>query len=118
MNIMAIYKVNISQVGEYVLWGRVQARDGRNNSFFVQIDDNEDNLWEIEIGDLWHWDKVSHRVIRFGRYDSMHSVRFLLLPGTHTIKVKLREDGTKLDKLLLTNDTNFVPQGKGDMLKY
>jgi len=103
--VMAAYTVNISRAGVYILWGRVQARHGGDNSFFIQVDDNEDTLWEVEIGDPWHWDTVNDRDIR-------DPVRFILNPGVHTIRIKLREDGTKLDKLLLTNNADFVPNGK------
>jgi len=42
-------------------------------------------------------------------------VIFTLARGAHTIKIKLREDGTRLDKLLLTNDIlTFTPEGKGE----
>ena len=58
------------------------------------------------MGNQWHWDKVND-------YEILDPVPFSLTPGVHTIKVKLREDGTKLDKMLLTNDINFVPRGKG-----
>ena len=37
---------------------------------------------------------------------------FILLEGIHTLKVKLPEDGTKLDKIVLTNNLDFVPKGK------
>ena len=44
--------------------------------------------------------------------DILDPVRFVLPAGVHTIKIKLREDGTKLDKMLLTNDIHYVPSGK------
>ena len=106
--IMATYTVNLTQGGVYIFWGRVQAYDKRDNSFFIQIDEKLDNLWEVETGDSWHWDKVNNR-------DVLDPVRFVLTPGVHTIRIKLREDGAKLDKVLLTNDTSFVPSGKGDI---
>ena len=107
-SIMATYTVTISQPGEYILWGRVRGSDALDNSFFVEIDYGYDNLWEVELGENWHWDAVNYR----GRADP---VEFILFEGKHTIKVKLREDGTKLDKLLLTNNLNFVPSGEGDI---
>ncbi len=107
--IMATYTVNISQPGVYFLWGRVQARDDKDSSFFVQLDDNLINLWEIEEGEQWHWDEVNDHGI-------VDPVRFILKSGVHTIKIKLREDGTKLDKMLLTNDADFVPSGEGGMV--
>jgi hypothetical protein len=62
----------------------------------------------VETGKKWHWDVINNR-------DMADPVKFFLTEGTHTIKVRLREDGTKLDKLLLTNNLNFVPSGEGDI---
>lgn len=101
-SVMATYTVTIARAGEYVLWGRVKAPNGRDNSFFVQIDNDENNLWEIELGKKWRWDQVNNR-------DILDPVRFILTSGEHTIKIKLREDGTKLDKLLLTNNIMYTP---------
>jgi hypothetical protein len=99
---MATYTVTISQAGEYILWGRVKIFDGNNNSFFIEIDNGIDNLWEVELGKNWHWDAVNY-------CDRVDPVKFTLFEGKHIIKVKLREDGTKLDKLLLTNNITFKP---------
>jgi len=107
--VMATYTVTITRAGAYVLWGRVQARDRRDNSFFVQTDESQDNMWEVEPGVTWHWDQVNDR---FGP----DPVMFTLAPGVHTIRIKLREDGTKLDKILLTNDTHSVPRGEGALV--
>ena len=104
--IMATYSVNISQAGVYILWGRVQASDASDNSFFVQIDDNIDNLWDVETGNDWHWDQVNDNNV-------LDPVRFILAAGVHTIRIKLREDGTKIDKLLLTYNADYVPSGTG-----
>jgi len=107
-SIMAAYKVTISKAGRYVLWGRVKVADMKDNSFFVQINNGEDNLWEIEPGNNWHWDAVNNR-------DYADPVKFDLTEGVHTVRIKLREDGTKLDKLLLTNDVSFIPRNEGDI---
>jgi len=105
-SIAATYEVTISQPGVYFLWGRVQARNTNDDSFFVKVDDNADNLWGVEIGEQWHWDTVNDR-------DIADPVKYMLTSGVHTISIKLREDGTKLDKMLLTNDPDFVPSGEG-----
>jgi arylsulfatase A-like enzyme len=103
---MASYRVTVDQPGVYLLWGRVSAAGGRNDSFFVQVDNGANTVWNVQVGKNWHWDMV-----KSGR--KTHPVIFPLTAGEHTIKIKLRENGTKLDKLLLTNDTNLVPAGKG-----
>ena len=77
------------------------------NSFFVQIDSGASSLWDLEIGPDWEWDAVSDR-------DGDDPVFFSLTAGVHTIRIKLREDGSQIDKLLLVNDPNFVPTGLGD----
>jgi hypothetical protein len=104
--IMATYAVTVAQGGEYVLWGMVQSVDRRYNSFFVEIDEGHDCLWEVETGEDWHWDMVNFR-------DRSDPVKFILSKGVHRIKVKLREEGTKLDKLCLTNDIDYIPSGEG-----
>lgn len=53
-----------------------------------------------------HWDKLND-------FEILDPVMLSLESGVHTIKIKLREDGTKLDKLPLTNDLKYVPSGKG-----
>lgn len=109
-SIMATYTVVLKEAGEYILWGRVKAAGQKRNSFFIEIDNGFDNSWEMKAGNRWHWDMVNY----FGRTDP---VTFYLTAGKHTIKVKKREYGAKLDKLLLTNITGFIPTGKGDAVK-
>ena len=104
-SIMGTYTVDIQQAGEYIVLGRIKVIDKRDNSFFVQIDDGPNYLWEIETGNYWHWDAVND-------LDAADPVKFSLNAGDHTIKMKLREDGTKLDKILLTNNATFVPRGE------
>ncbi len=104
---MATYRVTVEQPGIYVLWGRVRASDVRNDSFFAQIDNGLENVWSVALGKSWHWDMVNNGL-------GEDPVKFSLTTGDHTITIKLREDGTKLDRLLLTNDTDRVPRGKGD----
>ena len=105
--IMATYTVELKEAGEYILWGRVRATGQKNNSFFIEIDNGFDNYWEMKTGKRWHWDKVNY----LKRTDP---VIFYLTAGKHTIKVKKREYGAQLDKLLLTNVKGFVPKGVGD----
>jgi hypothetical protein len=104
--IMLTYTVHISHAGKYIMWGRVKISGKNDNSFFLEIDNGYDNLWDISSGNSWHWDAVNFR-------DRVDPVILTLFEGKHTIKVKLREDGTKLDKLLLTNDVSFIPSGEG-----
>ena len=106
--VMAVYKVRIMKTTDYILWGRVITPDGNRDSFFVQVDDYPDNLWTPALGNDWHWSIVNDR----GNADI---VVYPLDRGEHTIRVKLREAGAKLDKLLLTNAIlTFIPEGVGE----
>ncbi len=59
--VLASYTVDVKKAGTYVLWGRVIASSGNDDSFFVQIDNGTDNLWDIQNGAAWHWDQVRNR---------------------------------------------------------
>jgi len=43
-------------------------------------------------------------------------VVFNLSAGDHILEIKQREDGTKLDKLLITNNLSYVPQDEGNTI--
>jgi hypothetical protein len=102
----AEYVFNVPVAGQYVLWSRVLSNSGSNDSFFVSMDDGSYVLWATQISTIWTWDRVNNGVV--------DPVYFNLAADIHTLLVDQREDGTKLDRLLLTNDMNYVPQGVGD----
>ena len=99
----AQYKFSISEPGEYLIWGRVLAANGEDNSFFVSIDGGESSLWDTQISSNWIWDQVSDR-------NGADPVVYFLDKGEHTLLIEQREDGTKIDKILITNDLKAVPR--------
>jgi hypothetical protein len=66
-------------------------------------------LWDTfrEGEDIWVWDQVSDRRIA-------DPVIFTLDAGIHTLVIKQREDGTKLDSIFITNDRAYDPLGPGE----
>jgi hypothetical protein len=102
------YFFTVPEAGDYVIWGRVISASGSDDSFFVAVDDGEYALWDTLMGGAttWVWDQVSH-------WGGENPVVFTLEAGTHTLIINQREDGTKLDKLLITNDLEYVPTGVG-----
>ena len=38
---------------------------------------------------------------------------YSLSPGTNTIQIIMREDGAKIDKIILTTDAGYTPSGTG-----
>jgi len=74
----------------------------------VRLDGGNWVKWNsIPLGSSWHWDDV-HNSDSGGQL-----VTFSLAAGTHTLSIAYREDGTRLDRVLVTNDPAFVPTGTG-----
>jgi hypothetical protein len=115
-NGQAEYTIYIPQTAEYVIWGRVLAPNGSDDSFYVMMDGDSERLWDCLYdgkSSQWSWDEVTER--GNGTFDNPQydPAVFHLTQGEHRLTIKQREDGTKLDKLLLTTDFNYVPVGMG-----
>jgi hypothetical protein len=103
----AEYAFEVPASGNYLIWGRVNANNGENDSFFVSIDGKDYFLWDTQVSNTWVWDQLNNR----GGDDP---IVYYLEAGWHTLLVKQREDGTKIDKILITDDPEFTPEGLGD----
>lgn len=104
----ASYQFEVAEAGVYQIWGRVIACDEHDDSFWVRVDNGPWIKWRgIAHGREWHWDLV-HDWDQESR-----TVLFELSAGTHFIDIAYREDDTKLDRLLITNDLNYRPRGRG-----
>lgn len=102
------YAVEIDSMGDYELYGRVQAPTTNNESFWVRVNGGTWYKWDnLGIVSLWTWRQV---------WDSDNSdtpISFTLPEGTTVIDIAYREEGTRLDKLFLTLDSG-IPVGAGD----
>jgi len=100
----ATYTFDVPAEGVYQLWGRINAQSN-GNSFWVIVDGGAPYYWAVDIKWDWDWFMLSD-------YET-GPLTVNLSAGTHTIEVVWREDGTRLDKLLLTGDLDYVPSGTG-----
>jgi len=100
---------SVPMAGNYVVWGRVRSASGEDDSFWVSMDAGAYALWDTVPGGygVWGWDAVSHR-------GGANPVVYALAAGSHTLVIKQREDGAKLDRLVITNDPLYVPTGLGE----
>ncbi|MEL6109124.1 MAG: SdrD B-like domain-containing protein, partial [Planctomycetota bacterium] len=95
------YDFTIDEAGVFDVYGLVSADNGGANSFWIAIDDGPWIEWHLNVtGDGFEWQAVTDG-------SNQESVRFDLSAGQHTLKIKVREDGTRLDKLVITNDANI-----------
>lgn len=98
------YNFNVVSDTVYKIWIRTQAPTREDDSFWFKLDDND---WfpmnEVEPSTEWIWNEVHNS-------DSENVVvTYNLAEGHHTLTVAYREDGTLLDKFLITSDISFNP---------
>ena len=91
------YQFEVSESGDYYLWGRVRTPSSSDDSFWIKVDNSSWSVWHTGIRTEWGWKK-----------QSMHS----LSAGAHQVSIAYREDGAQLDKLYITS-TNTTPSGSG-----
>lgn len=65
-----------------------------------QVAETSDNLTGFTT-DEWSWSRLT--------LDSSNATLDLNSSGAHTIGLFMREDGIRVDRLLLITDTNYIP---------
>ena len=105
----AVFSFSVPAAGTYKVWARVIDPTNGDDSFWVRMDSGSWINWnEIPIGAAWHWDDVHNASA------GNALVTFNLAAGSHTLTIAYREDGARLDKVLITNDSAYVPSGAGN----
>jgi hypothetical protein len=110
------YSVNVPVAGDYMLWCRVLAPSGSQDSFYVSLDGGAEDIYDTVPGTVytnaWKWSVVTGRNVTtlttVGGVPLYLRV-FHLTSGLHTIVFRGREINTGLDQLVLTNDPNYIP---------
>ncbi|HUT33790.1 MAG TPA: hypothetical protein VNE39_09935 [Planctomycetota bacterium] len=108
----ALWTVHVPKAGDYYLLGRVQAATPDDDSFFVRVRQaGRDVLsraeWHTGVHATWEWTPF-----RAGKAAEATAMR--LDAGVALIEVSCREDGTKLDALLLGREPTpaLPPRGR------
>jgi hypothetical protein len=91
-----------------VIWGRIIAPDWNADSFFVSVDGGAFTRWNLPGSTAWSWDLVNSYDLNTGAR-LVDPLLFSLSAGSHTLVIRQREDGAKLDQLIITTDRQFVP---------
>ena len=102
------FELDIAEAGTYYLWARVLAPDPKTDSFYVVLDDSFDQpprsaSWHTQHGPGWQW-----RPVAFDR--AKEPAKFELAAGRAPLQFRIREVGTKIDRLFATRDRNGVPK--------
>jgi len=107
---VATYRFSVGAGGNYVIWARVMAPTRNDDSFWVRmtkVGATTSTLvpWnDIEPGSAWHWT----RVIADGTTTPKQFA--LTAESQYDLQISYREDGAKLDMMVITNDTTFNPK--------
>lgn len=101
------YAINFSTPGRYYVWVRAFANDTGANSLHLGWNGSEistgHNLSWSDIG-VWTWTR---------RVESGTAQVTVEAAGAYTLNVWMREDGARLDRIILTTDPNYTPANNG-----
>lgn len=102
------YQINFSTPGDYVVWVYGTGINAGADSIHVGINGTA-NPGSAAITGFWpqQW--------RWSAHTATGMTATLTIPtaGLYTLNVWAREDGFRFDRILLTQDTSFVPSGQG-----
>ena len=93
-----VYDLEIAEEGVYVLWLRAYWDDSCGNSVSVQVADHPAFMVEDSTYKTWHWVKSPPRLNQLRL--SAGKIRLTLLN---------REDGVRVDQILLTRSARYIP---------
>jgi fibronectin type 3 domain-containing protein len=93
------YDLNVTAAGNYFVWALANGPDTSSDTMWVSLDGNADQQLTLPTPvNTWGWVKLSTTALN-------------MPAGAHTLKVKVREDGALIDKLLLTQSSTLTPSG-------
>lgn len=103
------YTFDVTNAGNYQIWGRVKAGSSSDDSFWVRMNNGTWYQWNnIPTSSDFAWSQV---------HDSQNGdavVSFYLSAGSNTLDIAYREDGTQLDKILIEQN-GVDPTGTGGL---
>ena len=113
----ATFHIAVPAQANYVVWCRVKATDNLHDSFFVSMDGGTEDIFDAAQGSWgpdWQWSRVNGRGSS-GVPLSIDPRVFHLGTGSHTLKVRVRNADTPLDRVIITSDMAYVPtEGDSD----
>jgi len=94
----AVYDLDIQDAATCKVWLRVWWEGACGNTIYVKMDDGK----AVTVGndgtyDAWHWLEAP--------------ITYPLTQGPHKLVLLNREDGIRVDQILLTDDMEYFPQG-------
>lgn len=94
------FTVNFTTTGTHYIWIRGYALDGTEDSIHVGIDEGAATATTLSQYNTWQWSNA----LQAGGVASIN----VPSTGNHTINLWMREDGMRIDRVILTTTANFV----------
>ncbi len=104
-----VFRVRVTKTGKYYVWIRGLADSGSDDSLHAGLDGAGPSTADRITGftTSWAWKRATMDA-------SAPATLTISSPGVHTIHLWMREDGLRVDKILLrTNSSSTAPSGKG-----
>ena len=110
------YPVYFDKPGKYFVWARAYSSGSEDNGLHVGLNNtwpsSSQRLQLCKGKNTWTWTSNQRRK---NNHCGTPNTIWLDIPesGVHNITLSMREDGFELDKLILTKDPNYTPEGIG-----
>jgi hypothetical protein len=100
---MAEYVFDVPASGTYRIWGRVQSKDVHHNGLYIGMDSQPFVDWETAMGGegRWVWSAVKAD-------QESKAMSFALSKGQHALTIKPKDDGVRIDQILITGRPNYL----------
>lgn len=102
------YDINFSQTGTYYVWVRTYSPTFEDNSYHTALDSiitGSSDKMTYDTYNQWGWTNQTM---------DGHAATFdVPSTGVHTLHLWMREDGVRVDRILLTKNSSYVPSGLG-----
>ncbi len=95
----------VENESDFYIWGRVYALSDVEDSFWLLIDESQDTItWPIgPTYNKWYWKNLNNTEPDVNE--------FHFTPGEHQLNFYTREKHSRMDKIVITNDPNYYPEG-------
>lgn len=102
------WRLRVPRAGTYYVWGRVLAPTPQDDSFHVRAFTARADLvdlaeWHTGTHETWEWTRLT-----LDRSET--PTPFHLPRGESRLQLRVREDGTKIDRLYITPDAEDTPE--------
>lgn len=95
------YNFTVAENKNYDIWARIHAPNSADDSFWIKVDNQNWLPWYTAINSTYTWQKLPLGTLN-------------LLAGYHTVSFAYREDGVRLDKILIASSPSSSPTALGN----